>query len=30
MNEIKHGDSLEVLEQLEPNSVHAFGGFMGK
>ena len=23
MNEIKHGDSLEVLEQLEPNSVHA-------
>ena len=23
MNEIKHGDSLEVLEQLENNSVHA-------
>ena len=23
MNEIKHGDSLEILEQLEPNSVHA-------
>ena len=23
MNEIKHGESLEVLEQLEPNSVHA-------